>query len=277
MNSVNVKEDGFIRIMTSNVWGNCGANLIANRDDLLAQVFLSLLPDVIGMQEFSPKIRGEIPNLTELISSCYAEVEVEAGEYLNNYTPLVYLRDKYSVLKSGFHSYSGLNDKNSKSITWAVFQSHVEDVRFAVCSTHFYWTGDEAGNAARLNNCDELKAVTDGILKDYNVPVFCIGDFNCTIGSEPMSKLFAHGFTDTHDAATLHASNSGGHHNYPEWDEKTNTFKNAPKPIGTYDNSIDHILLTGERADIFVYETVEMQDALDASDHCPVFADVRID
>jgi hypothetical protein len=84
------------------------------------------------------------------------------------------LKDRYSVVESGFHNYSGLNDKNSKSITWALLECHRSGKRFAVCNTHYYWKKDDAGNEARMNNSGELLQVVHGIIEKHHVPVFCI-------------------------------------------------------------------------------------------------------
>jgi endonuclease/exonuclease/phosphatase family metal-dependent hydrolase len=270
-------ENAQYRIMTSNVWGNCGDKAIANRDDLLAGIFIRYMPDVLGLQEVSPKSRAEKINLIELLESCYTEVEVDISPYTNNYTPLLYLKDKYTVEDKGYHNYSGLNDKDSKSITWAVLACNSSGKRFAVCNTHYYWKSDDPGKEARINNSAELLQVVHDILERHPVPVFCIGDFNCSASSDPAQKLFSQGFADTQSAAIARASDSNAHHPYPEWDETTETFINGPAPTGVYARAIDHIYYTGENVTVWVYDTVLSQDALDASDHCPVYVDVSLD
>jgi endonuclease/exonuclease/phosphatase family metal-dependent hydrolase len=46
-------------------------------------------------------------------------------------------------------------------------------------------------------------------------------------------------------------------------------------PISDTARAIDHILLWGE-ANILAHVTVTEQDALDASDHCPLYVDVKL-
>jgi endonuclease/exonuclease/phosphatase family metal-dependent hydrolase len=275
-NTIVKSENAEFRIMTSNIWGNCGDNMIANRDDLLAGIFISYMPDVLGLQEVSPKSRDEKVNIFDLLETYYAEVEVDIGQLTNNYTPLLYLKDEYSVVDSGFYNYSGLNDKNSKSVTWAVMERSNSGKRFAVCNTHFYWKSDDAGREARINNSGELLQVVNEILERHRVPIFCIGDFNCSVSSDPAQILFSRGFADTQSAAIVRTSDSNAHHPYPTWDETTETFINGPAPTGVYARAIDHIYYTGEHVNVWVYDTIVSQDALDASDHCPVYVDISL-
>ncbi|TMV49558.1 hypothetical protein FE783_13735 [Paenibacillus mesophilus] len=262
------------RIMTSNIWGNCGDKAIANRDDNLADVFLRYRPDVLGLQEVSPKVRREPINIFDLLDSHYAEVDVDIGPLSNNYTPLLYLKDKFTVQRSGFHSFSGLNDSNSKSVTWAELECNSSGSRFAVCNTHYYWTEDDAGKEARINNSKELVDVVAAIMQIRRIPVLCMGDFNCRASSDPIRNLLDHGFADAQSGATVRTSDSNAYHPYPEWDEALQRFANTPAPTGKYAEAIDHIFYTAGTVSIFVYETIVSQGALDASDHCPVYVDL---
>ncbi|CAG7614646.1 endonuclease/exonuclease/phosphatase family protein [Paenibacillus allorhizosphaerae] len=267
-------ETAKFRIMTSNIWGNCGDMAIANRDDNLAVVFKQYMPDVLGLQEVSPKARREPVPLFELLGSYYAEVDVEISPLSNNYTPLLYAKQRLTVLDSGFHRFSGLNDSNSKSVTWAVFECKRSGRRFAVCNVHFYWKSDEAGEEARRSNSRELIGVAEALQQQWPVPVWCIGDFNCRSSSAPVQLLFDNGFADAQSTALVHASDSNAHHPYPEWDEALQVFVNGPAPTGVYAQAIDHIFYRGSEITVLVYETIVCQEALDASDHCPIYADV---
>ncbi|CAG7651812.1 hypothetical protein PAESOLCIP111_06393 [Paenibacillus solanacearum] len=268
----NAGNDSKFRIMTSNIWGNCGDNAIANRDDNLADVFMEYMPDVLGLQEVSPKARREPVSLFDLLDGRYTEVAVPIGELSNNYTPLLHTQ-RLTVLESGFHRFSGLNDSNSKSITWAVFECTRSGQRFAVCNVHFYWKSDQAGEEARRSNSRELMSVADAIQQRWPVPVCCIGDFNCRIGSAPVQHLFEHGFLDAQVTAAVQTSDSNAHHPYPKWDEAQQAFVHGPAPTGTYREAIDHVFYRGDQAAVGEYVTVLDQKALDASDHCPVYAD----
>jgi endonuclease/exonuclease/phosphatase family metal-dependent hydrolase len=260
--------------MTSNVWGNCGDQPIANRDDKLADVFLRYRPDILGLQEVSAKVRREQVSIFDLLDSQYAEVAVDIEPRSNNYTPLLYLKEKFTVLRCGFHCYSGLNDSNSKSVTWAVFACKSSGNRFAVCNTHFYWKDDDAGKEARISNSKELVDVVAAIMPIRQIPVLCMGDFNCRASSDPIRILLDNGFADARSTATVRTSDSNAHHPYPEWDEALQIFANGPAPTGEYAQAIDHIFYAVGTASIFVYETIVCQDALDASDHCPVYVDL---
>jgi endonuclease/exonuclease/phosphatase family metal-dependent hydrolase len=101
-----------------------------------------------------------------------------------------------------------------------------------------------------------------------------MGDFNCRASSDPIRILLDNGFADAQSAATVRTSDSNAHHPYPEWDEALQIFANGPAPAGEYAQAIDHIFYAVGTASVFVYETIVCQDALDASDHCPVYVDL---
>jgi endonuclease/exonuclease/phosphatase family metal-dependent hydrolase len=86
--------------------------------------------------------------------------------------------------------------------------------------------------------------------------------------------LFGAGFVDAQSVATVRTSDSNAHHPYPVWDETTQTFVHGPAPTGIYAQAIDHIYFIGENVQLLAYDTIASQDALDASDHCPVYVEV---
>ena len=54
-----MKNTNSIRLMTSNVLGNWKDGFIENRDDVMAEIYLDLCPDVIALQEFSARYRKD--------------------------------------------------------------------------------------------------------------------------------------------------------------------------------------------------------------------------
>ena len=105
-----------VRIMSSNIWGDYFGNEIAVREDQLLDVYQRYAPDVLGMQEATKSWRQ-----SALFRELAKDYEfVDTGAFTDaNYTPLVYRRDFFNLIDSGFVQFEDTPDK-SKSFTWAV-------------------------------------------------------------------------------------------------------------------------------------------------------------
>ena len=267
------KKNDNVRIMSFNIWGNCPKDTtISNRDDLEAVILLRYLPDSAGFQECSPKMRGQETNIFELISSEYDEVPaVATNEKQNNFTPIVYRRQTLKLLDYGWHYFVGLNDGGSKSITWALFERLDNGKQFIHINTHYFWKGTDAGRAARVTNTGEMLALMYDLYEKYPVPMFFTGDFNCRAYEPPIEVLCRYGLKDVRYTA-VESSPWRSHHAYPTYNAETDTFAQGVHPSEEREQSIDHIFSYGDAvAEKFV--TVVDSEALDASDHCPLYAD----
>jgi endonuclease/exonuclease/phosphatase family metal-dependent hydrolase len=127
-----------------------------------------------------------------------------------------------------------------------------------------------------MSNCAELIQVIQHIQAAYPVPLFCIGDFNCHVDSDPIQQLLELGLAPAQGAAIAATSDSNGHHPVPVWDETSGTFGYGTAPFRTYSRAIDHIFYIGEQVKVWVYATVTDLEALDSTDHCPIYADISI-
>jgi len=267
------KKNDAVRIMSFNIWGNCPKDTtISNRDDLAAVILLRYLPDSVGFQECSPRMRSEATNIFQLISSEYDEVPAAAtNEKKNNYTPIVYRRKALKLLDYGWHCFVGLNDGGSKSITWALFECLADGRKFIHINTHYYYKSTDAGRAARVTNTGETLALMVDLLEKYPVPVFFTGDFNCRADEPPVEVLCRFGIKDVRYTAA-ESSPWRSHHAVPTYNAGSDTFAQGVHPTDEREQSIDHIFSCGEAAaEKFV--TVVDSEALDASDHCPIYAD----
>ncbi len=265
-----------IRIMSSNIWGNWGSEVIvADRTQKLAAIYRRYLPDSIGFQEFSPAMRQGNADLSLLIRELYAEVPVvPENPTQNNYAPIFYRPEHLTLVDFGCHLYSGLNDKGSKSLTWALFENKEDKTRFLHFNTHYYWTGDAAGKAARICNTGELLAVFWKVAAQYECPAILTGDLNCRKNEPPVLVLLKSGFSDVRRWARVSSSHCSLHA-YPTYCRETDCYEPSPVPTKAAERSIDYILANGLYAERFV--TVIDSEALCASDHCPVFADFSME
>lgn len=263
--------DANLRIMSSNIW----SGKIFNRESMHGQVYRRYLPDSIGMQERVTRWQSHENSFNRSLADEYTEVEVDIGGHVINCTPIFYRTATLDLLDSGWHYFSGLNDVGSKTITWAHFAHKATGARFIHLNTHFYWTGDEAGNKARLGDAAEMHRLVGRLTARFACPILCTGDYNCRMESEPGQKLLEYGFRDTLDLAAGPRSSTTSHHPYPVFDEEAQIYRSAPMPAADPARAIDHILLWGE-ADIRAHVTVTDEDALTASDHCPLYVDVKL-
>ena len=264
--------DGDFRIMFHNV---LSIRDVINRDELSASIYLTYLPDVIGFQEVASIIRES--DWFDLIAHKYSEVEVNATNVSrNNYVPIFYRHDKFELVASGWQQYNDKSGDETKGLTWAVFSDIETKKQFAVVNTHFYWTGDEAGNAARLIDARELMQIVKRVNEKYNVPVIIGGDLNCSISSEPLQNLSNDGLINAHDSAIVYKTSSGGYHAYPSIDPSTGLYAPADEPKGDYSRAIDHVYYFGDNTEIRVFDYIIHPVSLAASDHSPVYVDVKL-
>ncbi len=247
-------------LYSQNVW-NC--NPTAHRNSLIRSLIDDFDADFCTFQECAPwSIRAGVAPLQELLKDKYTEIDGKE----TNFTPVFFKTEKFRLVDSGYHLYSGLNDANSKSVTWAVLEDRTNGKKLAVMSTHFWWMFDgEADNLQRIENARELKTLCETVSAGYSVPVIIGGDFNngenAPQGDEPYRKMLEMGFTDVRFSAK--ESTSGF------------TQRDCLLPGGIQDTSglpnrtIDYIFsignLSAQRFDIPCSEK-----ALASSDHLPL-------
>ena len=231
-----------IRVMSSNIWGNCKPEFpISDRDDNLSVIYHRYLPDVIGMQECSPKSRSETLNIMRLTADEYEEIPAEpTNARHNNYTPIIYRRERLELLDFFWHYYIGLNDHGSKSPTWGLFRLTGTEKQFLHLNTHYFWTSDFPGRAASICNTGELLGIYWGLCDKYNVPAFLTGDFNCRSAEPPIKTLVSYGLEEARYAAA-EKSPYRSHHAYPTYHENGNYFSEGVMPELAPEKSIDHI------------------------------------
>lgn len=260
-----------LRIMSHNIW--CGK--VANRDLHMRDIYLRYLPDVLGLQEMTPNLYE-----SRLLSLIDGEYELllhdEAPDSIDN-TPLLLRRGVFNVVEHGWHLYRGLNNHNSKSLAWAVLERKSDKRRFGAVSTHFWWRNGPESDIARADDVYQMMAYVNYMRVKYNIPVVAMGDWNCVINSMPYNAAVAAGGLDVRICATDFSDLGNTHHPYAVFNEESGEYENGPKPAGSRLNAIDHMFVYGNRGfDIREFHVVTEQDALDVSDHCPIYMDCNL-
>lgn len=262
-----------IRIMTSNIWGDYFNNPVEDREDLLYDVFMRYQPDILGFQEVTKSWYGS--KLFERLSGEYAFAGMESYNNSNvnsNYVPLAYKKD-YLLLAKGYERLRETSDR-SKAITWAVLKHPREEKVFAVCNTHFWWKSGPEHDLVRTENAKQLVALMKFLQEKYDCPVFAFGDMNTVLSSDVFKVYAENGIRHLYDLAEKKKDVSS-HHGDPQPDENGKLRGKTTQKGREY--SIDHIIGMGDGIKVQEYRVVEDQDALDATDHSPVFVDVLME
>jgi len=109
--------------------------------------------------------------------------------------------------------------------------------------------------------------------KKYDCPVVGGGDFNCNVSSDPFKLMAEFGFESAQEIAEI-ASPECSHHGDPKRGDD-GKYHGQPRPennVKAY--SIDHLVVYKPRIRLLGEYVILDQDALDATDHSPIFTDI---
>lgn len=259
-----------IRIMSHNIW--CGE--VHNRDLHLAEIYFRHAPDVLALQEMTQNLYDS--RLLSLLEEKYELLKPDTQGLLDN-TPLLVRRGVFDVVKCGCHIYDGLNNHKSKSLAWAILRKTDDGSEIGVISTHYWWQAGPESDLARVYDAKQLTAYAHFMQVEYGVPVVAMGDLNMRIGAPGYIEMTSTGAMDMRMAAVEYASRSNTHHPYAVYNPESGEYENGPMPKGSHLNAIDHMFVYGhEQLDVRVFNVVTEQEALDVSDHCPIYVDCKI-
>ena len=129
----------------------------------------------------------------------------------------------------------------------------------------------EVHDDIRKQNAIQLSSLMKHLSRKYSCSVFAFGDMNTTTAAD-VFKVYAE--NEFHLLIDLTSEN----------DEKCSIHGNpirgtdgrfhGKKTVDNYESSIDHIIGMGANFTVKQYRIVDDQDALDATDHSPVYADI---
>lgn len=283
MSILPINEKADFRIMSANMLFDATAE---ERAPLLLENFLYYLPDIIGCQEVNKLLHDKLipaladkgyvttrawPNPENMRDS---EKESLCKKYpAVNYFPILYRAALYEEIESTFTMYKS-TWTYTKGFTSAVFKRKSDGKLFACVNTHaalvlksygLEQSDAQLGTQWRADNVREMIAEKDRIIAAYgNIPVFFTGDFNGGEEEAYYSAVLDGGMVNTKYVATESAS-----HNIC-------SFHNRPGDMpSTTRSPIDHVFVT-PGTNVAVHSIELRQEALDATDHCLVYADVTI-
>ncbi len=249
-----------------NIWNNTPASY---RNTLVRSLAKEVDADVCFFQECGPKTnRVAKKAIQDLMADVYTEACPEVAA--TNFTPVFYKKDKFNLIDNGYFLYDGLNDEDSKSVTWAVLEDKSTSETVVCISTHFWWMFDsEKDNQQRLQNVEQLKEICDELDAKYGYPIVIGGDFNngknSVQGDMPYKTMLQKGFADIRLCAE-ETTETYTHHEYPILQDDE-TYVKSEMP----DKNIDFIFIYGKnRLKPKKFDVLISDDALASSDHCPL-------
>ncbi len=268
--NVEKEDSAYIRVMTSNVLHSrddvIPKKTWEERVDILSAVYLTFLPDFLGLQEVS--FQQAEPFLRHL-SEVYATPDTPLGdactfeyhdvEYIQNHTPVLYNKHKYEVLDSRYHFFE--ND-GLHSYQWALYRSKENpDQKIIHMNMH-----PNANSDINMPGFVDVHNELVHLRRHYpTTPIFLTGDYNACY-TEPQVEVLFDGLSMT--SAMLVAEESDG---IDSWSHPLGSIQ-CPNRTTT----IDHVGVTTDLVDVKLHRVLLDEVIAKGSDHCPMFIDVAL-
>ena len=267
-----LKGGANVRIMSFNVlaaeWASCTNKSVNSRVKYFKATIERYLPDVIGVQEFNAEWYAAIKNNGIFYKAVNASEPRMGAQY--NYSTILYNPNKVELLDYGQVQYKNQNNEKTAKITWGHFKSKATGKKFVVVCTH--WA---LGEDMRALQVPEYIAKIKEIQSKYNVPVICVGDFNSGDAGESLCKFKNDmKYSESKYIAKAYGLISMGLHTGNGVDHTKGELgiKSYIDIKINQTETVDHILCPEGTVPTY-YDTVVDRDALEASDHCPIYAD----
>lgn len=263
------KAQSNLNIMTFNIrYDNPGdgANSWPNRKENALKMVRFNEVDILGMQEvLAHQLKDFIANLTE-----YEAIGVgrEDGKEKGEYSPILYNKNKFTLIKSGYFWLSQTPEKPSKGwdaaceriATWVQLKDKVTGKKIFVLNTHF----DHIGEVARRESVNLVK--TKMAQLSEGMPQIMMGDLNATPDSSVILALLTSeksiSLLDSKKLASVVYGPNWSYHDYGKI-----PFKDRPL--------IDYILVTKGITVTKYAVLAETLNDLFLSDHAPVFTNIK--
>lgn len=215
-------------------------------------------PDVIGIQEVSDVWHKRFG---ALFTGDYVIPYPKTEREQTNFSTLAYNTEKVKMIAGGTKVFSGGNDPRLRLATWALFEMKATSKRFVVMTTH--WDLGKNPQFQQIHS-DEMAALALMLGERYQVPVITTGDYNVNEASPYYANFLQKtGYSDAKfSAAVINRACQTTH-------------KIGTTPSSKAANAIDHIF--GSPQVQFLYFNVLLdQSVIETSDHCPIYADIKL-
>lgn len=253
-------EGADLRIMSFNIlaelWDTKAKATLPGREENVAAILLSYMPDVVGLQEttdlwyslLEPKLEGVYK---------FASHKIPSGK--TNYSTLMYNVQTTQLIECKTVVYSKGNSSQMRNLTWGRFRRISDGAEYIVTCTHWDITNDRI-DAQWPENAQLIKE----LYEKYKLPIFATGDYNADETEQFKSFMTKTGMLD------------------PKYKSKTinnagKTYHDLGQKPSSSEYAIDHIpCMPVAGTELLYYNVLKCQAALDASDHCPIYIDVKL-
>lgn len=257
------------------------------RDVQFVNTLNAFLPDVVGVQEFDDEWYATVSKYNRTGELPYKAVNAEAKTYQLKgraktiYTTILYNEDTVTLKEYKHQRFATADtNENCRSITYGVFTLNATNEDFIVTSSHWnHLDSSDPNTPARdREQAEENARIWKELDEDYGLPMVCVGDMNQIDSDQSIKALAtASGFADGKYSAekrglccdTYHIGN--GESKEPEkWYRGVDSL--LPSLINT-EEARDHVYLNSDVTSKY-FDTVSTIDALNSSDHMPIYVDV---
>ena len=259
-----------IRIMTFNIWGDYFGNPVEEREGGIGKVVDTYSPDFLAMQEATKNWHKS--KLFTRLKETYSFVEPSTAPE-TNLVPLIYKKDKFDLIESGFIYFRDTPDY-TKGSTWGVFEEKVSGKKLAVFCTHFWWKyqGEKPHDLLRVSNAALLTDKAIEMCEKYDIPAVALGDLNSGYHLPTLDYFKAAGWKLAEEDA-VETTKEGSYNHDPV--RGADGKYHGTKTTDDYTKSLDHIVFRGE-IKAMKFGIVSDQYALDVSDHSPIWYDFEV-
>ncbi len=260
-----LKAEEPLQVMTFNIRMDTpsdGANQWSNRKDLAANVIKFYQVDLLGAQEV---LHHQLTDLLKRLPGySYVGVGRTDGATQGEYSPILYKKERLSIVKSGNFWLSedptavgkkGWDAACERIATWAIFKDKKTDKEFFFLNTHLDHIGKVARHEGALLILKRVNELAEGR------SVIVTGDFNATPDDDPIQVLIQQNDPRHLMHTKLLTALTYG----PDW-----TFQNFGRTPLEKRGFIDYIFVKGDFIVLRHGVLSETLDNLYPSDHCPV-------
>ena len=256
-------EGAELRIMSYNILHPDWSRIpVKGRDEIVAEILCCYMPDVAVLQEAGAKWHKALKPLL-VDTGIYAQAcrQSNAEGFIYCCTTFLYNPRTLSLVEETILDLDFRDAARVFSI--AVFERLSDGVRFVVTNTH---PAPREEPAKYERNMTDLTAIAADVRTKYaGLPVIMAGDFNTPEQSELyLNFMEKAGVRDAKYAADVLVRNYSTFFGYQV----------TPDPEIT-DYSVDHIFVS-DKVDVRLFNAVIGHDVQNASDHIPIYADIRL-
>ena len=262
-----VRAEDNISVMTFNIrYDNSsdGLNAWSHRKENVGTMLQYYEPDILGMQEV---LHNQLEDIKMMLPQYdYVGVGRADGKEAGEYSPLLFKREKYTLVHSGNFWLSeqpekigikGWDAACERIVTWAILKDRESGQEIAVFNTHF----DHIGQVARRESSKLLLHSIEELAG--NRPVVVTGDFNGTPDSEPIRLLTESGnLIDGRSASPIVYGPSYSYHDFGRLEDSKREI-------------IDYIFVKGN-LDVKKYRIIDDSSCGYLSDHTPIILTILL-